>query len=187
MDPSRFHRYSQGGKNSTVPIFIIRGKEDFKIMFSYLQQNLVLILGIAGAVISFLIFSLEKVARKQKLRLSLILATLGFLILTGQQVFTHLDKKNSDRLENARIAIVKEIRQKVIKAVTLLEQLSEKLRGKSPEQIGVKLIQFIESAETNKLNQFFKGTPELWRKYDNWLKSFKVENRTREEDSRRSR
>lgn len=101
-------------------------------MFSYLQENFVLILAVAGAVISFTILFIEKVARRQKIRLLLILAALGLLILTGQQVIEHLDKKNRILLEETRANIVEDIRKNVIKTRTIVEQLSEELTGRSP-------------------------------------------------------
>lgn len=139
-------------------------------MFSYFQENLVLILAIAGAVISFLIFLTEKVVRKQKMRLFLILATMGFLILTGQQVIEYLEKNNSALLDKARDDIVLEIKKKVTITLTIVEQLSKELKGKSPEKIGVELVQ---STETNELLQYSKGPPEAWVEYAEWLEYFR--------------
>jgi hypothetical protein len=91
---------------------------------------------------------------------------MGFLILIGQQVVDHLNKKNRALLENAREMIIGEIRKKVSKTLTLVEQLSGKLEGQSPERIGVELIQ---SREANEVLEHAKGPPFEWFHYVDWL------------------
>ena len=81
-------------------------------MLSFLQENLVLVLAVTGTVTSFAIFFIKKVARIQKVRPLLILATLGLLILTGQQVIEYLERINQAFLQEARVNIVEDIRKK---------------------------------------------------------------------------
>jgi hypothetical protein len=134
----------------------------------FLQENALLVLGLTGAVISFLIFLTEKIARKKNARIVVILAAMGFLILTGQQVIEHLKEKNRNLLNEARTNIVKDIRLKVTKTLTLVEQLSGKLKGQSPEKIGVEIVQ---SEKPNNLLEFGKGPPGEWHDYAGWLEA----------------
>lgn len=66
-----------------------------------------------GTATSLAILFIEKVARKQRIKLLFILAALGLLILTGQQVIEHLESRNWALLEEARVNIVEDIRKKV--------------------------------------------------------------------------
>ncbi len=139
-------------------------------MIVFVQENVVFILAITGAVITFLIFLIEKLIKKQKLKFLLIFAALGFLAITGRQIIEHIEKKNKDLLEQKKVEIVSEILNNTRTTLTLVEQLSEELSDVSPEKIGIELVQ---STNHDELYQFFKGTRSLWQRYSMWLESFK--------------
>jgi hypothetical protein len=138
-------------------------------MVSFFKGNIVLILALSGAVISFLMFLTEKIAKQHKVRILIMLAAMGFLILTGQQLIDHLKKKNRALLDEARAQIVNDIQVKVTRSLSLLKQLSTVLKGASPEKIGIGIVQ---SMETNQVLEFSKGPPSAWRAYADWLQRY---------------
>ena len=100
-----------------------------------------LILAIVGTIISFLMFFTEKVASQKKTKLVVVLAALGFLTLTGQQVINHLTLENERIFREKSISIMDHISSTVTKTKTIVEHLSQELKGESPGNIGVELVQ----------------------------------------------
>ena len=146
-------------------------------MYDFIKDNIILILALSGAIVSFLSVLSQKVATRNKLKISIILAAFMFLIVSGQQVIGHIDKqnkklqddafKNSQKLhEQTRTEIVKDIQAKVTVTKTLVEQLNDKLGGKSPAKIGV---QVIRDAGTDQLLPEPKGSVYHWPEYVKWL------------------
>lgn len=82
-------------------------------MINFLQENAILILAIAGAITSYFAVINDKIMRKKRWKSTLTLATIGFVIVVGQQVVNHVNKRHSALIEDARTRIVDEIRQYV--------------------------------------------------------------------------
>jgi len=146
-------------------------------MYDFVRENMILILALSGAIISFLAVLTQKVAKRNKLKISIILAAFMFLIVSGQQIIGHIDKRNkklqdtafkkSQKLhEQTRTEIVKDIQTKVTVTKTLVEQLNDKLKGKSPAKIGVQVIQ---DASTDQLLPKPKKSVRHWPEYAKWL------------------
>jgi len=146
-------------------------------MYDFIKENIILILALSGAIISFLSALTGKVAKRNKLKISIILAAFMFLIVSGQQIIGHIDKRNkklqdtafkkSQKLhERTRTEIVKDIQAKVTVTKTLVEQLNDQLKGKSPAKIGVQVIQ---DANTDRLLPKPKASVELWPEYAKWI------------------
>lgn len=92
-------------------------------MNEFLKNNLILILTLGGAILSFLIVLTEKVAKRNKLRISIMLGAFALLVLSGQQIVSHIEQKNKDLqdeafkksqvlMENERKKIVEDIQAK---------------------------------------------------------------------------
>jgi hypothetical protein len=146
-------------------------------MYDFITENIILILALSGAIISFLSVLTGKVAKRNKLKISIILAAFMFLIVSGQQIIGHIDKrnkklqdavfkKNKELHEQTRTEIVKDIQTKVTVTKTLVEQLNDKLKGKSPAKIGVQVIQ---DAGTDQLLPKPKKSVRHWPEYAKWL------------------
>lgn len=136
---------------------------------TFITNNLVFILAIASALITFLIFLVEKLVKKQKLKLLLIFAALGLLAFVGKEIIALQESKSKALLEQKKGEIVQEILDNTRVTLSLVETLSEELTGENPGKIGVELVQ---SETKRELDQFFKGSPELWRRYAQWLETF---------------
>lgn len=148
-------------------------------MNEFLKNNLILILTLGGAILSFLIVLTEKVAKRNKLRISIMLGAFALLVLSGQQIVSHIEQKNKDLqdeafkksqvlMENERKKIVEDIQAKITVTKTIVEQLNDQLKGKSPEKIGVQVIQ---ENETNRLLPIPKRSLDWWPNYVEWLKT----------------
>ncbi|MDJ0818483.1 MAG: hypothetical protein QNJ58_19905 [Desulfobacterales bacterium] len=157
-------------------------------LYDFIKENIILVLALGGAIISFLIVLTEKVAKRNKLKISVILAAFMFLIVSGQQIVSHIEQKNKDLQEVAykknkdlqeaayrknvklmeieRKKIVKDIQAKVTVTKTLVEQLNDQLEGKSPAKIGVEVIQ---NANTDQLLPRPKESVGRWPDYAKWI------------------
>ena len=149
-------------------------------MYNFITENFILILALSGAIISFLSVLTGKVAKRNKLKISIILAAFMFLIVSGQQIIGHIDKrnkklqdavfkKNKELHEQTRTEIVKDIQAKVTVTKTLVEQLNDQLKGKSPAKIGVQVIQ---DASTDQLLPKPKKSILHWPEYAKWLNNW---------------
>lgn len=150
-------------------------------MYDFIRANIILILALSGAIISFLSVLTQKVAQRNKLKISIILAAFMFLIVSGQQIIGYIEKKNEnlqkaaakasrDFLQEKRDEIIDKIEKTVTKTKTLTEQINEKLQGKSPEKIGVQVIQ---EAETDKILPIPKRSIGWWPNYVKWLENLR--------------
>ena len=137
-------------------------------MSSFINHNAVFLLAILGAIITFLIFLIDKLIRKQKLKLLIVFTALGFLAVVGRQVIEQLEKRQTAILEEQKGVIIGEIRQKVTSTLSIVEQISAKLSGISPETVGIELVPFIIEGQ---IVEFYKGSPSLWFSYSNWLET----------------
>ncbi len=136
----------------------------------FITNNLVFILAIISAFITFLIFVVEKLVVKQKVKLLLIFTALGLLAIVGKEIIGLQEKKNKTLLEVKKKEIIDEILKKTTRTLSFVKSLSNKLNGSTLEKIGVELVQ----PETNQhLLQFSKGNSETWQKYAKWLENFK--------------
>jgi hypothetical protein len=139
------------------------------MVITFIRDNLVFFLAIGSALITFMIFLVEKLVKKQKLKLVLIFTALGLLAFIGKEFIKLQESKNKALLEKKKGEIVREILDNTRTTLSLVEQLSDELTGKTPEKIGIELVQ---SEVTGELHQFFKGTPSLWERYSQWLEEF---------------
>lgn len=122
-----------------------------------------LILSLLGASISFILLILSKKENASK-RVVLIIATIGFLVLLGQQFLSFFSSKASDN-------IIKEIRQtttRIDSTVTLNQLMLSKLSSTTIDKIGIEL----QTPDDNdNLRYFDKGAPDFWDNYYTWLKT----------------
>ena len=157
-------------------------------LYEFIKDNKILVLALGGAILSFLIVLTENVAKRNKLKISVILAAFMCLIVSGQQIISHIEQKNMElqdaaykkhkKLQDAayrknvelmqieRKKIVQDIQAKVTVTKTLVEQMNDELKDKSPEKIGVKVIQ---NTKTDRLLPKDKDSIRNWPDYADWL------------------
>lgn len=120
-----------------------------------------LILSLAAASISFILLVLSKNKNSSK-RIVLIIATIGFMIILGQQFLNHFSSKAS----SAIIANINKTTTKIDSTVSLNQLLLIKLDKTSIDKIGIEL----ESPnQIDNLKYFDKGAAHYWKDYYAWL------------------
>jgi hypothetical protein len=161
-----------------------------KTMIRFISDNLLLILGIAGTVVGFLGMISKYIAENRKARMVLACVVLGFLILLGQRIVTHiLDvEKVRDEARRNQISetkrdimqrsldvqevIIKKIEDDVVITRYTVEGMARRLERVPLETLGTQLVTIKPSSEGGKFNElkaFAKGTPRMWKLYAKWL------------------
>ncbi len=139
----------------------------------FLQKN-AFILPLAGAIITYLLSLIEKIKTKKITRATFTLLTVGLLLLTGQLVVQHIERRQSAHLSAVKDSLIQEIHGKVKKSLALLEQLYTLLNDKSPALIGVELTKYVSADE---LRQFAKGDIHMLQQYKNWLDTTELQDK----------
>jgi hypothetical protein len=150
-------------------------------MIEFVIQNPLLILGIAGTVISFVISLSEFVSRRTIPKFVVFLVILGFLTLLGQQVLEYFQKQNAERIaaaekillaanEETRTKIIQQIQSNVQMTRITVESISARLETVPLASLGNEFVT-IGNAELSEAEVFAKGAPEAWPRYADWLRS----------------
>ena len=73
-------------------------------MFQFVSDNILLVLTIFGAVVSFLASFLGLISKKKPILIIAILAVLGFTVSIAYQIYDYNQKQESARFANASCA-----------------------------------------------------------------------------------
>ena len=140
----------------------------------FISNNVVLILGIAGAAIA-LVASLSKIVQeKQSRRIVAGLAILGFITLVAQQLIkAGLDAQGAEQrrlAEQNRDTILSAISGNVERTASVVDDISERLATASLGDVGVPLIAVdAEAREGEESLCFGKGPASAWEQYTRWV------------------
>ena len=148
-------------------------------MVEFVRQNPLLVLGIAGASISFLISLLEFISERKTPRRIFLLVILGFLILIGQQAVEFVQERNAEAIaktEKALLAANEETRTKIIEQIqsnvqvtrVTVESIAVRLQAVPLSSLGNELVT-IANTELREAETFAKGAPEAWPAYADWI------------------
>lgn len=145
-------------------------------MISFFEDNIVLILLILGAVVPFILSVYEKIAEKKKIRVMLILFSVGFVITLCLVIISDMQQKNSAQisaeLEAKKTEMITTIRKNVKEdlelarqSVTLLENLQSKLSETAINEVAVELT----TNNYDNLHVFEKSIPSKIPEFVRWL------------------
>ena len=110
----------------------------------WINDNLVLVLGLAGAAIALAVSLTTTISKRPSARVLAILIVLGSLVVVAQQLITaSLDAQSErDRMaaEAARESIIKEIRGTVNRTEDLVTDINERIGDQDLSALGVQLV-----------------------------------------------
>jgi len=127
-----------------------------------------LLLSLAATSISFILLLIDKREDKKR-QIVLSLATIGFLIILGQQFLSYFSSKASEQIFknlDERTKIINTKTTRIDSNLSMLQVLISKMDKTSIKKIGVE-VKSLEDLES--LHAFNKGNPQAWEKYQVWL------------------
>jgi len=153
-------------------------------MPAFIQENLLLILLIVGAILSFLGSFIALVADKKPVSVLAVLLVVGFVVGISQQLYSHSQKKEAARratakeqieaaAQQARDNVINEINWTVQKTEITVDAIADKLLNANISDLGTELVSIQSSGQANfeESVAFAKGAPGMWPDFFEWLKS----------------
>lgn len=136
---------------------------------SSIFSQLAFLVGITGAVISYVASISLSIAQRHKVKLFLVFLVVGFLVISAHQWIKHEVDKDEKRLKRFQERLLQQIQTDVFDTRVTVEGISAQLINISIGSIGTELIQIDQSAERGVLDAFRKGSPAYWDRYAEWL------------------
>lgn len=153
-------------------------------MLQFFIDNILLVLTIFGAVISFLASFIGLISKKKPILILAILSVLGFTAGIAYQIYDYNQKQEKDRrkiakeqiaeaAQQARDNVINEINITVQKTKVTVDSIAKQLNEKTLQEVATELVSISTSSTINfeETMAFAKGSPKMWRKYAEWLTS----------------
>ena len=153
-------------------------------MLQFVRDNILLVLTILAAVISFLASFIGIVAQKKPIVILAVLAVLGFSIGIAYQIFTYDQKQEEERrkaakeqiaeaAQRARDNVVNEINLTVQQTKVTVDSIAKQLNKASIQDVATELVSIRSSGNVNfeETAAFAKGSPDMWHRFAGWLTS----------------
>ena len=153
-------------------------------MIQFFNENILLVLTIFGAVISFLASFIGLTSKKKPILILSILAILGFTVGIAYQIYGYNQKQEAERrkeanqqidraAQKARDNVIDEINVTVTETKFTVDSIAKQLNEKTLQDVATELVSIRTSGNINfeEAMAFAKGSPEMWQKYANWLTS----------------
>lgn len=153
-------------------------------MFQFVSDNILLVLTVFGAVVSFLASFVGLISKKKPILILAILAVLGFTTGIVYQISDYNQKQEKERREaakeqideaaqRARDNVVNEINLTVQQTKITVDSIAKQLNKTTLQEVATELVSILTSG-TIKFEEtaaFAKGSPGMWRRYAGWLTS----------------
>jgi flagellar basal body-associated protein FliL len=153
-------------------------------MFRFVSDNVLMILTILGAVLSFLASLIGLISKKKPILILGILAILGFTVGISYQVYSYNQKQEEERrkaakeqiaeaAQRARDNVVNEINLTVKQTKITVESIAQQLNKATLNEVATELVTMRSSGNVTfeETAAFAKGSPDMWRNYARWLAS----------------
>lgn len=153
-------------------------------MTQFLSENILFLLTLLGAVVSFLASFVGLVSKKKPIVILSLLAVLGFVVGITYQISSFSKQKEKERLDAAKAQIneaVQRARDNVIKEINFtvgetkitVDAIAGKLSQLTLQQTAAELVTVKAGigGEFDETIAFAKGSPQIWRHYADWLES----------------
>ncbi len=149
----------------------------------FLQENLLLVLGIAGTVLTLIGSIIGAVAKLRKTTLVLMVAVAICAIVTAQQVISYNEVKQQEALndsrrqqqellEESRGILIEKIKENVIQTRITVEGIAAKLETTPLAKVGTALVSVDDDPRREGVGRvlaFGKGSAGMWRVYADWV------------------
>lgn len=143
-------------------------------MFSFVSDNILMVLTVLGAIISFVITFVGIVSKKPPISILAGLTVVGFTIGIAYQFYEYSEQQIEAAAQRARANIIDEINQTVHETKIVVDSIADQLLGRSLQDVGTELvnIKFTDDNEHKKIAELSKGPPRLWHTYAEQLTAF---------------
>lgn len=134
-------------------------------------DNWYVLLGIAGAAVSLSASITDKLSGRKKTRMLLMLAVLGFLVFTVQQLL-------QSNLDATREKLIDQIRTTVTETREIVGNLAARLKDLPLDALGSRLFTIEDdpqAARAMRIEAMAKGSVSTWETYASWLSRTKQE------------
>lgn len=149
----------------------------------FIQDNLLLVLGITGTVLTLLGSIIGAIAKYPKTSLILMVAVLFSAVMTAQQIVSYSEGKQKEALVESRIQqeklleesrgiLIEKIKENVIKTRITVEGIAAKLETAPFDTVGTPLALVEDDLgrdDAIRMLEYGKGTAQMWGKYANWV------------------
>lgn len=155
-------------------------------MFQFVSDNVLMVLTILGAVVSFLASFIGLISKKKPILILSILAVLGFTVGISYQVYNYNQKQEDERrkaakeqiteaAQRARDNVVNEINLTVQQTKITVDSIAQQLNKTTLQEVATELVSISSSGNTyfEETAAFAKGSPEMWHNYAGWLASLR--------------
>jgi len=153
-------------------------------VFQFISDNILLVLTIIGAVVSFLASFIALISKKKPILILAVFAVLGFAVSIAYQISSYNQKQEIARRNAAKEQInaaARRARDNVINEINLtvqhtkitVDSIAKQLNKIPLIEVATELISIRTSNTVNfeETLAFAKGSPEMWNKYAMWLAS----------------
>ncbi len=146
-------------------------------MFQFISENILLLLTIFGAVVSFLASFIGLISKKKPVWILAVLAVLGFSVGIAYQIYAYNQKQASSLIskaaQQARDNVVDEINQNVKETKITVDSIAKKLSKATLREVATELVTIRTSGPIHleEAISFAKSPPNMWNKYTQWLTS----------------
>jgi len=151
-------------------------------MLLFIKANLLLVLTVVGAALSFLASFIGLVAQKKPVLILSVLAVLGFVVGITFQLsnFAQVQEKArraeaeaqiKEAAQRARDGVIQEIKINVEATRVTVEAIAQRLQTASLQEVGIPLVSIKTggSVDFEETMAFAKGSPEMWTQFADWL------------------
>ena len=151
-------------------------------MLSFVRDNLLLVLTIMGAVLSFLASFTGLVTKRRPVLFLSVLAVLGFVVGIAYQLSAFnqkqeaarqaaADKQIAEAAQRARDGVIEAINLNVRETRVTVESIAARLNAMPLREAALRMVSIQSSgnAHFEETAAFAKGSPDLWERYADWL------------------
>lgn len=153
-------------------------------MFHFVRDNLLLVLTILGAVVSFLASFVGLISKKKPILILATLAIVGFTVGIAYQIYDYSQKQENARravakaqidaaAQKARDNVISEINLTVQSTKITVESIARQLSRTTLQEVATEVVSIRSSGGINfeETAAFAKGSSEMWHRYAAWLAS----------------
>jgi hypothetical protein len=153
-------------------------------MIQFLSDNILLLLTLLGAVVSFLATFVGLVSKKKPVVILAVLAVLGFVVGIAYQLSSYSKQQEAERraaakaqideaATRARDNVIKEINFTVGQTKITVDAIAGRLSQLTLQQTAAELVTVKSGigGEFDEAIAFAKGSSDMWKHYADWLES----------------
>ncbi len=150
---------------------------------AFIQENILLVLGITGTVLTLVGSIIGAIAKLQKTSFILMVAVAACAIVTAQQIIAYNETQQQEALEDSRRQqqqlleesrgiLIENIKKNVIQTRITVEGIAAKLESAPLDKLGMALVSVDDDPSREGLGRMLaygKGSAGMWKGYADWV------------------